>query len=263
MPRAPVSLLAHLLALVALTALAGCGGGGDSKGAGERRDGGGASHVADPVPAESVDDAIDRVEGAATASGCEAVKGLLHSTYGDVSEDACRAVKAEVDGFRDPRGAAYRTGAAIDFQTAAGRHRTAALALDADRTYRIVFVMDVPDRTVATPKPAAFDRGALAVVRAMQSGDCDAFLRLVTRTAGLGVGPDAEVCRRVSDVPFRRELAANRHARPVPLGGNAWLGFYKLRPRRGAYYTMIVAREDPTPGGGAPRYLLVNALPAG
>lgn len=258
MPR----LLALLACLLAATALAACGGGSKPKDDGARHRGGNAPRNVDPTPSESVDDAIDRIHGAATASGCEAVKGLLHSTYGDVSQDACNAVKAEIDGFRDPRGAAYKTGAVIDYETAAGQHRTAALVLDADRTYRIDFVIDVLGATVGTAKPAAFDRNALAVVRAMQAGDCDAFLRLTARTIGLGVGPDEEVCRRVSDVPVRRELVENRSARPVPLGGNAWLAFYKLRTRRDAYYTLVMAREDPAPGGGTPRYVLVNALPA-
>jgi hypothetical protein len=219
--------------------------------------------LVDPTPRESVKDAIDRVHGAATASGCEAVKGLLHSTYGDVSQDACDAVKAEIDGFRSPHGAAYKTGAAIDYVTTAGQHRTAALVLDSDRTYRIDFVIDAPGPTVGTPVAPAFDRNALAVVRSMQSGDCDTFLRLAARTIGLGVGPDAEVCRRVSDVPVRRELVANRSARPIRLGGNGWLAFYKLRTRPDAYYTLVMAREDTVRGGGTPRYVLVNALPAG
>lgn len=248
--------------LACLVLLAACGG-GEPKREDPRNRGGHAPRTVDPTPAESVGDVIDRIEGAATASGCEAVKGLLHSTYGDVSRDACNAVKAEIDGFRDARGAAYETGAAIDFETAAGQHRTVALVLDADRTYRIDFVMDVPGRTVGSEKPGVFDRNARAAVRAMQSGDCDAFLRLTARTIGLGVGPDQEVCRRVSEVPFRRELVENRRARPVPLGGNAWLAFYKLRTRRDAYYTLVMAREDPARGGGTPRYVLVNALPAG
>jgi hypothetical protein len=257
-PRASVSLL-----LACLLALAGCGSSGKSKTDDARNRGGTAPRLVDPTPRESVKDAIDRIHGAATASGCEAVKGLLHSTYGDVSQDACDAVKAEIDGFRSPRGAAYKTGAAIDYETTAGQHRTAAMVLDSDRTYRVDFVIDVPGPTVATPRAGAFDRNAQAVVRAMQSGDCDAFLRLTARTIGLGVGPDAEVCRRVSDVPVRRELVANRSARPVPLGGNAWLAFYKLRTRPDAYYTLVMAREDTGGRGAASRYVLVNALPAG
>lgn len=253
-------LLPHACLLACLLALAGCGGGGDATGGENPRNRGGLARGADPVPTESIEDAIRRIQGAVTASGCEAVRGLVHSTYGEISDDACRAVRAELGAFREPRGATYGSGAAIDFRTGGGRRRTIALALDGDGTYRIDFVLDVPQLTVGTAKPAAFDRNAAAVVRAMQTGDCDAFLRLVSRTMGLGTGPDREVCRRVSDAPLRRELVADRRARPVSMGGNAWLAFYRLRARRGAYYTMVMARED---AGGSPRHVLVNALPAG
>jgi hypothetical protein len=257
-------LRALLLACVLVpTALAGCGGGDGKTGTGADRGGPGGKRNVDPVPAESVKDAINRIQGAVTASGCEAVKGLLHSTYGQVSNDACRAVKAELGGFRDPNGAAYGTGAGVDFQTVSGQNRLAALVLDADRTFRLDFVMDVAQPTADTPKPPEFDRNAEAVVRALQIGNCDAFLRLASRNVGLGVGSDEEVCRRVSEVPFRRELVDNRGASPKPLGGNGWLAFYKLRTRPDAYYTMVMAREDPTTAGARPRYVLVNALPAG
>lgn len=248
-----------LLLCACLAVLAGCGGGG--KTTDQRRAAGGVPRNVDPRPDESMKDVIDRVRGASTASGCEAVKGLLHSTYGDISDAACKAVKADIDGFQEPRGAAYKTGAVITYRTATGRRRLIALALDADRTYRIAFIEDVSGQPIGTPKPAAFDRNARAVVRALRDGNCDAFLPLVSRTEGLGVGPDEEVCRRVSDVPFRRELVSNQRALPVPLGGNAEIAFYKLRTRPDAYYTMIMAREDVRTGGG-PRYVLVTALPA-
>ena len=104
---------------------AGCGGG---KQAAKRP--APAGRNVDPVPTEGVGDAINRVEGAITASGCEAVKGLLHSSYGEVSDVACRAVKTQIDGFRDPVGKRYGTGAVIDFTTFTGRHRAIALVLD-------------------------------------------------------------------------------------------------------------------------------------
>jgi hypothetical protein len=219
-----------------------------------------AGRNVDPVPAEEVGDAINRVEGAVTASGCDPVKGLLHSTYGDVSDVACRAVKAQIDGFSDPEAKRYGTGAVIDYTTLTGQHRALALVLDADRTFRLDFVLDVPDATIGTAKPAGFDRAAREVVRAMQAGNCDAFLRLVDRDEGVGIGPDEEVCRRVSDLPFRRELVANQRARPVPLGGNTDLAFYKLRTSPEAYYTMVMDRV--VDRAGRRRYVLVNALPA-
>jgi hypothetical protein len=248
-----------LLLCACLAALPGCGGGSSS--GDERHARGGAVRNVDPRPDESIQDVIDRVRGASTASDCEAVKGLLHSTYGDISDASCQAVKAQIDGFQNPRGAAYKTGAVVSYGTATGRHRLIALALDADRTYRIGFIQDVPGQPIDTARPAAFDRAARAVTRAMHNGDCDAFLPLVSRTEGLGVGPDEEVCRRVSDAPFRRELAGNARVQPVALGGDAQVAFYKLRTRPDAYYTMVMAREAPRPGG-SPRYVLVTVLPA-
>ncbi|HEY8866435.1 MAG TPA: hypothetical protein VIM22_05835, partial [Solirubrobacteraceae bacterium] len=85
---------------------------------------------------------------------------------------------------------------------------------------------------------------------------------VVDRAIGLGVGSDERVCRRVSDVPFRRELLEDKAARPVPLGGNGFVAFYKLRTTPTSYYTMVLTRVGPQAGSAQPaRYVLVNALP--
>lgn len=250
--RRVVSLLALCACVLGVAA---CGGG---KGSAQRTAPPGRN--VDPVPAEGADSAITRVEGAVTASGCDAVKGLLHSSYGQISDLACRAVKAQLDGFRDPKAKRYGTGAVIDYTTFTGRQRSVVLVLDADRTFRVDFIVDVPDVTIGTPKGGGFDQAAAEVVRSMQTGNCDTFLRLVDRQEGLGVGRDREVCQRVSSVPFRRELVANPAASPVPLGGNAQFAFYKLRTSPEAYYTMVMRRV--TDRAGLARYVLVNALPA-
>jgi hypothetical protein len=250
----PRLLRATIVAAACALVLAGCGGHKPSR---PRP----AGVSGDPVPAESLDQALDRVKGAVTASDCAAVKGLLHPAYGDISNPACAAVKAEIDGFRDPRAKRYGTGAVIDYRTFGGGHRLMALALGPDRTFRLLFVLDVPQTSTSTAKPPGFDRDARAVVGAMQTGDCDAFLRLADRSMGLGVGPDEEVCRRVSEVPFRRELVDDRAARPVPLGGNGFVAFYKLRTAPETYYTMVMDRPQQGPVRG-PRYVLVNAFAA-
>ncbi len=245
-----------------LAVLSGCGGGSDKSKSTATTARGGTARNVDPTPAESMTDVIDRIRGATTASGCEAVKGLLHTTYGEISDASCEAVKADIDGFQDPQGTTHKTGAALRYRTATGRRRVIALALDADRTYRIAFIEDVPGQAAGAGRPADFNRNAQAVVTAMRTGNCDVFLTLVSRTNGLGVGNDETVCKRVSDVPFRRELLTNPSARPVALGGDGDVAFFKLRTRPDAYYTMIMAREAPRTGGAA-RYVLVTALPAG
>ena len=75
------------------------------------------------------------------------------------------------------------------------------------------------------------------------------------------MGPDEEVCRRVSDVPFRRELIGRPKVRPVALGGNSDVAFYKLRTLPDAYYTLIMVHE-PARAGTPARDVLVTALPA-
>ena len=65
-------------------------------------------------------------------------------------------------------------------------------------------------------------------------------------------------CARVTPARALRNL--HWAARPVPLGGNAYLAFYKLRTSPDAYYTMVMRRV--TDRAGLARYVLVNALPA-
>jgi hypothetical protein len=260
--RAIPSTVACACACACACALAVAACGGEDKRAGQPDPRPAAAGPVDPTPAESIDDVLDRVRGAATAASCEPVKGLLHSMYGEISDVSCRLVRAQIDGFEEPRGAEHRTGAAIEYTTASERRRLMAFALDSDRTYRLAFIEDVPGPAVGTEKPEAFDRAARQVVAALRRGDCDAFLRLVSRTTGLGVGRDRQVCRRVSDAPWRLDLLSNRRAAATPLGGNSRLAFYKLRTARDAYYTMVMERVDP-PRGGRPRYVLVTVAPAG
>jgi hypothetical protein len=244
---------AACLALVGMPA--GCGG---EKAAPARHP---TPRYVDPRPDEQVGDVVSRVQGAATASGCTAVKGLLHSAYGTIGDASCRSVKAQLGAFQDPVARAYGTGAVIDYSAVAGEHRMMGLALDSDRKFRVAFIEDAVSPSIGTPRAAQFDTAASNVVLAMQTGDCDTFLRYVDRRIGLGTGGDEQVCRRVTDDPFRRELVANRWARPVPLGGNSRIAFYKVRTGPARYYTMIMVRQGGGPNGPA-RDVLVNAFPA-
>jgi hypothetical protein len=213
----------------------------------------------DPVAAERISDVIARFEGAATASNCEPVKGLMHSYYGAISDVSCRAVQDQLGDVGNARGAAYKTGAVIDYQSGSGPRRVAILALDSDRRYHLALIEDVPDSTVGSQLGPTARANAATVVRSLRAGDCDAFLRLVYRETALGMGTSEQICRRVSDVPFRRELVANPAAQPVLLGGNAHVAFFKLRTAPTSYYTMVMFR----PRDDSPAYLLANAYPAG
>ena len=257
--RARRSLGAHAVAIAAIALggmPAGCGGGGPVP---AKRP---TPRYVDPTPDERIGDVVSRIQGAATASDCTAVRGLLHSMYGILGGSSCRSVRGELGAFQDPVGRAYGTGAVIDYSAVTGRRRLMALALDSDRKFRVAFIEDPASPSIGTPKPLQADAAASAVVLSMQTGDCDTFLRYVDRRMGLGTGADAQVCHRVSDDPFRRELIVNRSARPVSLGGNSQVAFYKVRTAPARYYTMIMVRRAPGGPPGAPRFVLVNAFPA-
>lgn len=245
------------IAAIALAGLsAACGGGGRTTATGP------APRYVDPTPVEPIGDVVSRAQTAATASGCAAIRQLVHSMYGVLAESSCRSVKAELGAFQDPVGRAYRTGAVIDYSAVTGRHRLMALALDSDRRFKVAFIQDATGPSIGTPRPADADAAASAVIVSMQTGDCDTFLRYVDRSMGLGTGGDQQVCRRVSLDPFRRDVAADRSARPVALGGNSQVAFYKVRTATGRYYTVIMVRRPGGASPGAPRFVLVNAFPA-
>ena len=254
--RSP-AVWAMAVAAIALAGTSAASGGGDRTTATRP-----APRYVDPTPVEPVGDVVSRVQGAPTAPGCAAVRGLVHSMYGVLGDSSCRSVKAELGAFQDPVARAYRTGAVIDYSAVTGRHRLMALALDSDRRFKVAFIQDVAGASIGTPKPADADAAASAVVVSMQTGDCDTFLRYVDRGMGLGTGNDQQVCRRVSQDPFRREVAADRSTRPVALGGNSQVAFYKVRTGSGRYYTMIMVRRPGAGPPGAPRFVLVNAFPA-
>lgn len=185
--------------------------------------------------------------------------------YGPLGTAACRSVVAELGGFEKARGKAYGTGAIANFSTTEDRHREMALALDADGRWKVLFVDEGTPSALGTRPSPLFSVNVRAVLRSLQSGDCDTFLRLSSRTIGLGVGADPAVCRRVSDLPFHRELVDGQSARPTPLGGNADLAFYGVSTAPGRYYTLVMARQSPGAGGVAPsaeRFVLVAVAAA-
>ncbi|MGI8512163.1 MAG: hypothetical protein ACR2NH_05985 [Solirubrobacteraceae bacterium] len=248
---------ALILACVALPA---CGGGDKPKdsAADPRRTTAVAPANRDPEPSEDVKAVIDRVRGAVTAGSCDPVKGLMHSFYGTISDAACSSVLAQLGGFEDPHGKAFGTGMAIDFR-AGKASRLMALVLDADRTYKLDFIVDSPGGGGDDKAPTAATASAAAAVAALQSGDCDAFLRNADRRLGIGLGSDQEVCANVSDSLLRRELVQDTSIRPRLLGGTGTVAFFKLRTAPGRYYTLVALAR---PVAGATRWGIVNALSA-
>jgi hypothetical protein len=248
-------------ALALTIALAGCGGGGSPKATGKRAPA--RPKATSPVPAagESVDAAAKALVRAASASGCDAVKARLQSIYSPVSPGACASVKALLSGIHDVKAKRYGSGAVVDYLDANGAVKSAVLALDRDRRFKVVFIEPSEQRTLDTLPAPDFDSAARTAWRAIAAGDCERFLRVAHRTIGPGSGSDQQVCARLTGLPERAAFAARR-ARLVRLGGNSLYAFYGLSAGPRSYYTIVMAQQPPSPQlpRGAARYAFVNAL---
>ena len=216
-----------------------------------------------PKPVESIDGAIARISAALHIAGCNGkLRQLLHSAYGKASKSECDYLRRGLGTFKAPHGIVYGTGAEIDAGTGLSQPATTVLALDSDRRFHIVFVQFEYGSIGSKPNPT-FDRNARLAVAAIRKGDCSAFLKVAYRGFGLGGGPEASVCARLPHNSLHTALAADPHATPVRLGGNALYAFYGVTAA-GQYFTIVMAQQPPSaklPLGSA-QYAYVNAYPA-
>jgi hypothetical protein len=260
-PKLPLLGGLSLLCALALTA---CGGGGGHKPTTtQARPGLKANADAPPVPTDNAKDLLQRLQGAATASSCDPIRGILHSYYGTVTETACRAIQAQLTGFHSPHAQTYGLGALVSYQDANDRPRTAVFALDADRRYRLVYIETGGGPGAGNAPGPAFASTATSVIAALRDGDCDALLRAIDRGVGLGVGPDRKVCMDIGASLLRREILDSSTVKTKLLGGTGQVAFVQLHSAPGRYYTMVLRRIAPAAGSSAPaRTVLVNAIPA-
>jgi hypothetical protein len=249
------------LAVLLVLALSACGGGGHKPTVTQAKPPVSGKADTPPAPADDAKSLLQRLEGAATAPSCDAIRGVLHSYYGTITDLACRAIQAQLAGFHGAQAATYGLGALVTYKDANDQPHTAVFALDADRRYRMVYIDD-GDGTGTKPGPT-FAVAASGVIAALRSGDCDALLRDLDRRIGLGIGPDREVCRNVGASLLRREILGTPGARPRALGGNERVAFFELRSAPGRYYTLVLRQPVAATGSAVtPRVVLVNAIPA-
>ncbi len=246
--------------LVAVAALTGCGGLEDEAPIQART-------VTQPEPAVqgALGRYVRRLGEAAGRERCGAVAALVHSSSAPQDAERCRAVHSRLQGWHDPEAEQYGTGALVNFQAERDQLRTAVLAMDRNRAFRLLFVVDSPIGSQSGPARADYDRAARQAAAALAFRDCARFLAVAHRSVGVANGPDSVVCRALPTLGVARILQAHPSTRPQPLGGDGRFAFYGLPADDDAYYTMVMAREPivGTDDGStaAPRF--VTAVPSG
>jgi len=217
-----------------------------------------------PVPRLSVSQTVSWLQRVAAHPSCAPTRRLLHPVFGKKpSEGICQQFHTRLAGMVEPHAKRYGTGMVIEYTTLAGSHRAAVMALDGTLAFRLVLIVDISARTIGTPRPKAFDKAARRATDAIAKQDCDAFLRVATRSVGVGAGSREAACARLPKLGVTQELLSHPGVRPEALGGNRAFAFYGMRFAPGAYDTMVMLREASRKAHGSTghRYAFVTALP--
>jgi hypothetical protein len=257
----PVWRLSCLLALACLVA-AGCGGGGDTTStdptttsADVDGDGGGPPPALGPAKAkESVKDAEKRIADALESRDCDEINELnLLALTGLDAEQRCTYLK-RLTGLKATGAEEYGdAGAVIDY--ALGRRTVSAVLLrDSDGLLHIAFLNPFnEEKTVGTPYAKEFDKAAEQAVKALEKGDCDAYVEVVFRRFGRGSLSDKEICEFVKSNPIANLLEAAPDAQLEKSGGNGAYAFYTLgTPRVNMTLVLASEQEDEAPKSAPP-----------
>jgi hypothetical protein len=263
--------LALIVALSATAVLAGCGGGGDSGSASSGPAGPSQATpyqvvsvgkpVGPPPDREDITAAQRRIASVAASGDCNRIADLY--TTGSASgktQQAC-ALITQI-GATTPTGTeSYGNEAGVIDYATLSRGATLVLLRQADGLLHIAF--SVPhDRSpsAGTPIGKGADAVAARAVKVLHDGNCDSFLGLAYREAGVGLLGKPEACYVLANDPIHGTTFNAPDARPQLLGGNQYFAFYDLNTPQ-AYVLMVLARnglQANQPGGpasGPYRYL--------
>lgn len=192
-----------------------------------------------PQPRSPLTRLAEALDQAAQRDGCGAVLVLVHSSVGPLDAETCERVRSNLEGWRNPTVRAYGTGGLIDFGGSTDR-RTAVVAMDRNRAYRLLFVVD---STAALAGVTGFNTAVGRALDAIKLGDCGLFVDATHRDLGLGDGSRTQVCERFRSLDATDLLQANPRAQARRMGGDGQIEFYGLGISEDLYYTVVMGPE--------------------
>lgn len=277
--RAPISVAAAALALLAVI---GCGGGGSTTSGGgstTSANGGGGPGTATstvgtapkpgpPADKESIGQAKDRIAQLASSNDCEQVNKLNPLSRPGLSGDArCEALQ-RLAALKATGAAQYGDGGVIEYALPS-RPLAVLLVRDSDGLFKITYEDSrLRSPSIGTPFAKQFDAVADQAVKALAHKDCDAFYAVAFQEFGPSAGDKSAVCDRLDVNPLVPQLEKDPGAEPKRMGGNGSFAFYGL-DLPGSFWTLILAKEtqqDVFPKGspglpkGAPTYGYVDGF---
>ncbi len=220
-----------------------------------------------PALAARPPDTISSVRTAVREKDCAAMIRLIHSAYGPNKAALCSDLFRQLTTLpADAPVVLHGTGAVVDFVDRNDVPRALVLATDTNDRLRIVLVTTKKgsaDPARARHAPAVARRG----LRAIAAGDCTGFLRVASRSSGIGDAPGEEVCVALANLSVVPYLHSDPAARPESQGGDGWLAFHVLRVGRTTsslrgVFTIITQRTSPPANRGAAEWKFVTVVPS-
>jgi hypothetical protein len=228
--RGRLSALSLLCGLLAAGALSGCGDAG-TKGA-ETNDAatstGPARVKVGPQPAESGEQAVERIAEAVRNGDCSAPKDIFGPS--GVTSAICEELLPKLDPASPPDVKTYGSGAVV--KNADGG--STILALDSDRRYKVVTSFGASKMPTVPLKEADAVMGF--VVGAIRRDSCDDLLRFALTYSNGGGGKKFCALRPIRQL--HRALDRDYTAAPTALGGDGTFAFYGLEVKP-YYFTML------------------------
>jgi hypothetical protein len=257
MPRA------SSLAVALTVAVAGCGGDGEEKPAGDKR---GAASAEAPKPKEPLKAILPGFEKAIESGGCaelgrygspSSTRSRPNARPGDPpTRSECRQLRQfqrALKGYRAGKVAQFGTAGVIDGKNefAPGKIVSTGWTIDTDGSWKALFFIGIEPQVGRRPdtrRDREFDAVARQWVAAAKKGDCKELWSLSEAESRFvrNAGSRARYCRALSAARKGREphtmkdFARSPDVRPVKLGATPDVAFYGVRFPNGRYVTVDV-----------------------
>lgn len=176
------------------------------------------------------------------ARDCDRMAGRWHTANGALDEGTCFYLFRQLGAIDRPVVSARGTGLAVSFAAPGGDgRRSAVMALDTSRTWRLLMVLDIDRGPI--PDPAEVDRRARATLDAIADDNCLKVVALAHRDIGIAAaGSPEQRCQQVLTSDLALALSVRARYRLQPQGRGRNFTIYALDLGESGYFTVLMAR---------------------
>jgi hypothetical protein len=205
-----------------------------------------------PTARETPLAAVRDLRSIVRARSCDRMADRWHSANGALDDGTCFYLFRRLGAIRAPVISARGTGLAVSFAAPqGGGRRSAVMALDTTRTWRLLMVLDIDRGPI--PAPAEVDRRARATLDAIADNDCIGVVTLAHRDIGIAAADSPEQrCQQVLTSDIALALSVRPHYRLQPQGRGRNFTIYALDLGESGYFTVLMARTPLKRAPGRP-----------